>query len=133
MPTHAHLTMTEDAMTFLRDAARTMHATVRALASPPRRTPARQEPTEAEVLNIVREVGAHAAKLTARAMAQQRAFAVRDLARDCARLAERVDRCRLTGADSLRQAAERYAHVADNLDAALLRCPGRPSCDAPPG
>ena len=124
MPTHAHLTMTEDAMTFLRDAARTMHATVRALASPPRRTPARQEPTEAEVLNIVREVGAHAAKLTARAMAQQRAFAVRDLARDCARL---------TGADSLRQAAERYAHVANNLDAALLRCPGRPSCDAPPG
>jgi len=71
------------------------------------------------VLAIVREVSANAAKLAARAMAQQRAHAVRDLAQDCARLAERVDRCRLTGADWLREAAGRFAHVADNLDAAL--------------
>jgi hypothetical protein len=77
--------------------------------------------TEADVLAAVKEVSAYAAKLTARTMAQQRARAVRDLARDCERLAERVDRCRLTGADGLREAAGRYAHVADNLDAALRR------------
>ena len=79
----------------------------------------RREPTEADVLAIVREVSEHSAKVTARAMAQQRAHTVRDLPRDCERLAVRVDRCRLHGADGLREAAERYAHVADNLDAAL--------------
>lgn len=47
------------------------------------------------------------------------ARAVRDLALDCVQLAERVDRCQLKGADVLRAAAERYAHVADNLDATL--------------
>ena len=52
-------------------------------------------------------------------MARQRRDEVRDLARDCARLAERVDRCRLHGAGRLRAAAEQYASVADNLDAAL--------------
>jgi hypothetical protein len=52
-------------------------------------------------------------------MAQQRAREVRDLARDCARLTERVDRCRLDGTDWLREAVGRCAHIADNLDAPL--------------
>ena len=122
MPTHAHWTrntLAEDDLTFLRDTARAMHAEAAALASSLRGTKPRQEPTAAEVLAVVREVSAYAAKLAARTMAQQRASAVRDLARDCGRLAERVDRCRLNGGDWLREAAGRYAHVADNLDAAL--------------
>jgi len=110
--------MTEDELTFLRDAIQELHATANTLSSPCSPT-AQQGSTEAEVLAVVRQVSAHAAKLAARAMTHQRALAVRDLARDCERLAERVDRCRLNGGDGLREAAGRYAHVADNLDAAL--------------
>ena len=76
-------------------------------------------PRSRRPLAIMRQVSEHAAKLTARAMAQQRAQAVRDVARDCARLAERVERCRLHGADLVREAAARFEHIADNLDAAL--------------
>lgn len=67
----------------------------------------------------VKEVSDHAAKLAGQALARQRAREVRDLARDCAQLAERVDRLRLNGGDWPRAAAGRYAHSADNLDAAL--------------
>ena len=62
----------------------------------------RQEPTEAELLAVVQEVSAHAAKMTARAMAWQRARAVRDVAATLARCAATVDRLALTGAERLR-------------------------------
>jgi hypothetical protein len=44
---------------------------------------------------------------------------VRDLALDCSRLAECVDRLQLNGADALRVAAERFAYQANNIDESL--------------
>lgn len=110
-------TPTENEGAMLRDIA-TRTATM-AGRTPRSTSPSGRTPTSAEVFAVVQQVLQYTAKLAARAIAQQRARDVRDLARDCARLAERVDACRLNGADAFRAAAERYAHVADNIDDSL--------------
>ncbi len=80
-----------------------------------------QNSSETELLDIASQVSAYAGKLRTRATAWQRARDVRELARECERIAERIERCQLTGAQQLREAAKHYAHVADNIDVALGR------------
>lgn len=83
-----------------------------------RQTQPRAQPTADEVLGVMRQVGAHAAKLNAKAAARRRASDVRDVARDLERLAATVERHEIA-ADRLRAAAKHYGAVADTLACAL--------------
>jgi hypothetical protein len=66
----------------------------------------------------MREVGAYAAKINARATARRRANDIRDVARDLERLTATVERHAIS-ADRLREAAKHYGQVADNVMGAL--------------
>lgn len=100
-------------------AAESLAATTR--TTTPTTTPQRRGPSPHELLDVVRQVHDYAAEMAAKQAARNRIAAARELARDCERLARKIDDARLTGAGSMRDAAQKFADIAQSLETGLRR------------